>query len=105
MQLSRAEPEPKPEKERERRAKTQNGKTSVQEDEGKLELKTKASPCNSLINTIEDIQAEHTLPGLHPHEISFLRSLEKLCDDCSAIINKTSTKLKFESGTILSGGQ
>ena len=43
------------EREREReRAKTQNGKTLVQEDEGKLELETKASPCNSLINTSSD---------------------------------------------------
>ena len=54
MWLSRAEPEPKLEKERERRDKTHNGKTSVQEDEGKLEPKTKARPCDSLINTSFD---------------------------------------------------
>ncbi|KAL0011893.1 hypothetical protein SO802_007001 [Lithocarpus litseifolius] len=52
---------------------------------------------------IEDIRAEHTLPGLHPHEISFLRLLEKLCDDCSLIINETGTKLKYQPGTIMGG--
>ena len=107
--LSRAEPElePERERERERRAQTQNGKTSVQEDEGKLEPETKASPCNSLINTSSDrrhLSRIHT-PRSPLHEISFLRLLEKLYDDCFLIINETGTKLKYQLGTIMGGGQ
>lgn len=38
---------------------------------------------------IEDIRDEDTLPGLHPYEVSFLRLLEKVCDDCVVEINET----------------
>lgn len=40
---------------------------------------------------IEDIHAEETWPGLRPHEVSFIRLLEKVCDDCSVEINDTGT--------------
>lgn len=38
---------------------------------------------------IEDIRADATWPGLRPHEVSFLRLLEKVCDDCVVEINET----------------
>ncbi|KAK2966940.1 hypothetical protein RJ640_002125 [Escallonia rubra] len=38
---------------------------------------------------IEDIRADATWPGLRPHEVSFLRLLETISDDCSVEINET----------------
>lgn len=38
---------------------------------------------------IEDIRADETIPGLRPHEISFLRLLERISDDCLIEINET----------------
>ncbi|CAB4276715.1 unnamed protein product [Prunus armeniaca] len=52
---------------------------------------------------IEDIHAEETWPGLRPHEVSFIRLLEKVCDDCSVEINDTGTKLKFKPGIVMGG--
>uniref|UniRef100_A0A6P3ZF88 probable RNA 3'-terminal phosphate cyclase-like protein n=1 Tax=Ziziphus jujuba TaxID=326968 RepID=A0A6P3ZF88_ZIZJJ len=52
---------------------------------------------------IEDIRADHTWPGLLPHEVSFLRLLEKLCDDCVVEINETGTKLKYKPGIVMGG--
>ncbi|OMO76979.1 RNA 3'-terminal phosphate cyclase [Corchorus olitorius] len=58
---------------------------------------------NSTPILIEDIHADETLPGLRPHEISFLRLLEKLTDDCHIEINETGTKLKYKPGIIVGG--
>lgn len=52
---------------------------------------------------IEDIRSEATWPGLRPHEVSFLRLLEKICDDCVVEINETGTKLKYKPGIIMGG--
>ncbi|KAM1138303.1 hypothetical protein ACFX14_036089 [Malus domestica] len=52
---------------------------------------------------IEDIRAEETWPGLRPHEVSFLRLLEKVSDDCVVEINETGTKLKFKPGIVMGG--
>lgn len=38
---------------------------------------------------IDDIRADDTMPGLRPHEISLLRLLERICDDCVVEINET----------------
>ncbi|KAJ9189407.1 hypothetical protein P3X46_000703 [Hevea brasiliensis] len=52
---------------------------------------------------IEDIRADETLPGLRPHEISFLRLLERVSDDCLIEINETGTKLKYKPGIVMGG--
>lgn len=52
---------------------------------------------------IEDIHADATWPGLRPHEVSFLRLLEKICDDCAVEINDTGTKLKYKPGIVMGG--
>ncbi|XP_050221301.1 probable RNA 3'-terminal phosphate cyclase-like protein [Mercurialis annua] len=52
---------------------------------------------------IEDIRAENTLPGLTPHEISFLRLFESVSDDCHIEINETGTKLKYKPGIVMGG--
>lgn len=38
---------------------------------------------------IEEIRPDDSWPGLRPHEISFLRLLETVSDDCSVVINET----------------
>ena len=40
---------------------------------------------------IEDIRTDETWPGLRPHEVSFLRLMEKICDDSFIEINETGT--------------
>ncbi|KAL3813345.1 hypothetical protein ACJIZ3_014613 [Penstemon smallii] len=52
---------------------------------------------------IEDIRTDSTWPGLRPHEVSFLRLLEKISDDCVVEINETGTKLKYKPGIIMGG--
>ncbi|KAK3004319.1 hypothetical protein RJ639_018870 [Escallonia herrerae] len=52
---------------------------------------------------IEDIRADATWPGLRPHEVSFLRLLETISDDCSVEINETGTKLKYKPGVVMGG--
>ncbi|KAJ8749925.1 hypothetical protein K2173_013840 [Erythroxylum novogranatense] len=52
---------------------------------------------------IEDIRADDTLPGLRPHEISLLRLLEKVSDDCLIEINETGTKFKYKPGIVMGG--
>ncbi|CAH1446362.1 unnamed protein product [Lactuca virosa] len=53
---------------------------------------------------IEDIRADATWPGLLPHEVSFLRLLETISDDCHVEINETGTKLKYKPGIVMGGG-
>ncbi|XP_043726250.1 probable RNA 3'-terminal phosphate cyclase-like protein [Telopea speciosissima] len=52
---------------------------------------------------IEDIRPDDTWPGLRPHEISFLRLLENITDDCVVEINETGTKLKYKPGVLMGG--
>ncbi|XP_059640025.1 probable RNA 3'-terminal phosphate cyclase-like protein [Cornus florida] len=52
---------------------------------------------------IEDIRDDDTWPGLRAHEVSFLRLLEKICDDCVVEINETGTKLKYKPGIVMGG--
>ncbi|KAF8399415.1 hypothetical protein HHK36_015280 [Tetracentron sinense] len=52
---------------------------------------------------IEDIRADDTWPGLRPHEVSLLRLLEKISDDCVVEINETGTKLKYKPGVLIGG--
>ncbi|POO01388.1 RNA 3'-terminal phosphate cyclase type [Trema orientale] len=52
---------------------------------------------------VEDIRADEIWPGLQPHEVSFLRLLEKVCDDCRVEINETGTKLKYKPGIVMGG--
>ncbi|XP_038705629.1 probable RNA 3'-terminal phosphate cyclase-like protein [Tripterygium wilfordii] len=52
---------------------------------------------------IEDIRADETWPGLRPHEVSLLRLLERVSDDCVVEINETGTKLRYKPGIIMGG--
>ncbi|CAK9162867.1 unnamed protein product [Ilex paraguariensis] len=52
---------------------------------------------------IDDIRADATWPGLRPQEVSFLRLLEKVSDDCGVEINETGTKLKYKPGIVMGG--
>ncbi|URD93435.1 RNA 3'-terminal phosphate cyclase-like [Musa troglodytarum] len=38
---------------------------------------------------VEDIRSDDTSPGLQPHEVSLLRLIEKVSDDCTVEINET----------------
>lgn len=68
-----------------------------------LRLRLLLSTLSSTPLLIEDIRASATFPGLRPHEISFLRLLEKVCDDCVVEINETGTKLKYIPGIVMGG--
>lgn len=46
---------------------------------------------------IEDIHTDDMWPGLRFHEVSFLRLLEKICDDCAVEINDTGTYYKHQT--------
>eukprot|EP00262_Sarcandra_glabra_P021850 TRINITY_DN9406_c1_g1_i1.p1 TRINITY_DN9406_c1_g1~~TRINITY_DN9406_c1_g1_i1.p1 ORF type:complete len:382 (+),score=54.65 TRINITY_DN9406_c1_g1_i1:151-1296(+) len=52
---------------------------------------------------VEDIRTDDSWPGLRPHEISLLRLLEKITDDCLVEINETGTKLKYKPGIVMGG--
>ncbi|KAG0501146.1 hypothetical protein HPP92_001218 [Vanilla planifolia] len=52
---------------------------------------------------IKDIRAEDTSPGLRPYEISLLRLLEKISDDCTVEINETGTNLRYKPGVLVGG--
>ena len=54
-----------------------------------LRLRLLLSTLSSTPILIEDIRADATWPGLRPHEVSFLRLLEKISDDCLVEINET----------------
>lgn len=54
-----------------------------------LRLRLLLSTLSSTPVLIEDIRADATWPGLRSHEVSFLRLLEKVCDDCIVEINET----------------
>ncbi|XP_042383540.1 probable RNA 3'-terminal phosphate cyclase-like protein isoform X2 [Zingiber officinale] len=52
---------------------------------------------------IEDIRSDETSPGLRSHEVSLLRLIEKISDDCSVEINETGTKLRYKPGVLVGG--
>ncbi|CDP02194.1 unnamed protein product [Coffea canephora] len=68
-----------------------------------LRLRLLLSTLSSTPILIEDIRADATWPGLRPHEVSFLRLLEKISDDCLVEINETGTKLKYKPGIVMGG--
>nr|GLL42302.1 probable RNA 3'-terminal phosphate cyclase-like protein [Ipomoea trifida] len=68
-----------------------------------LRLRLLLSTLSSTPILIEDIRADATWPGLRPQEVSFLRLLEKVCDDCVVEINETGTKLKYRPGIVMGG--
>ncbi|KAL3579744.1 hypothetical protein D5086_017579 [Populus alba] len=52
---------------------------------------------------VEDIRANDMMPGLRPHEVSLLRLLEKISDDCVVKINETGTKFQYKPGIVMGG--
>ncbi|CAH9061419.1 unnamed protein product [Cuscuta epithymum] len=68
-----------------------------------LRLRLLLSTLSSTPILIEDIRADATWPGLRQHEVSFLRLLEKVCDDCKVEINETGTKLRYRPGIVMGG--
>ncbi|XP_057516373.1 probable RNA 3'-terminal phosphate cyclase-like protein [Amaranthus tricolor] len=68
-----------------------------------LRLRLLLSTLSSTPILIDDIRSNHTIPGLRPHEVSFLRLIETVCDDCTVEINETGTKLKYKPGIIMGG--
>lgn len=68
-----------------------------------LRLRLILSTLSSTPILIDDIRANDTWPGLRPHEISLLRLIERVCDDCAVEINETGTKLKYKPGIVMGG--
>ncbi|XP_021847617.1 probable RNA 3'-terminal phosphate cyclase-like protein [Spinacia oleracea] len=68
-----------------------------------LRLRLLLSTLSSTPILIVDIRSNETIPGLRPHEISLLRLIEKVCDDCHVEINETGTKLKYKPGIVMGG--
>ena len=60
-----------------------------------LRLRLLLSTLSSTPILIDDIRSNHTIPGLRPHEVSFLRLIETVCDDCTVEINETGTALYY----------
>ncbi|KAK3443737.1 probable RNA 3'-terminal phosphate cyclase-like protein [Eucalyptus grandis] len=81
------------------------GKTTYKRVKGSQSLRQRLllSTLASTAVIVEDIRSDHTWPGLRPHEVSLLRLLEKVCDDCVVEINETGTKLKYKPGIIMGG--
>ncbi|KAL2905494.1 putative RNA 3'-terminal phosphate cyclase-like protein [Bienertia sinuspersici] len=52
---------------------------------------------------IDDIRSTDINPGLRPYEVSLLRLIEKVCNNCSVVINETGTKLKYKPGIVMGG--
>lgn len=81
------------------------GKSSYKRLSGgqNLRLRLVLATLSSTPVLIEDIHPNDMFPGLRFHEVSFLRLLEKICDDCAVEINETGTKLKFKPGVVMGG--
>ncbi|KAK3228152.1 hypothetical protein Dsin_008014 [Dipteronia sinensis] len=84
---------------------SRTGKTTYRKLKGSQNLRQRLvlSTLASTPLLIQEIRAEDTWPGLHPHEVSLLRLIEKVCDDCMVEINETGTKLKYKPGTVMGG--
>ncbi|GKD56703.1 probable RNA 3'-terminal phosphate cyclase-like protein [Tanacetum coccineum] len=67
------------------------GKITYKKIKGSQNLRQRLllSTLSSTPILIEDIRSDATWPGLLPHEVSFLRLLELVSDDCSVEINET----------------
>ncbi|XP_078148761.1 putative RNA 3'-terminal phosphate cyclase-like protein [Carex rostrata] len=52
---------------------------------------------------VEDIRSEESSPGLRSYEVSLLRLLESISDDCLVEINETGTKLRYKPGVLMGG--
>ncbi|KMT07175.1 hypothetical protein BVRB_6g155000 [Beta vulgaris subsp. vulgaris] len=52
---------------------------------------------------IDDIRSTDINPGLRRYEVSLLRLIQKVCDNCSIIINETGTKLTYKPGIVMGG--
>ncbi|KAL2458533.1 putative RNA 3'-terminal phosphate cyclase-like protein [Abeliophyllum distichum] len=68
-----------------------------------LRLRLLLSTLSSTPILIEDIRVDATWPGPLSHEVSLLRLLEKVSDDCHVEINETGTKLKYKPGIVMGG--
>ncbi|XP_076947820.1 putative RNA 3'-terminal phosphate cyclase-like protein [Bidens hawaiensis] len=81
------------------------GKISYMKLKGSQNLRQRLllSTLSSTPILIEDIRADATWPGLLSHEVSFLRLLETVSDDCLVEINETGTKLKYKPGIVMGG--
>ncbi|KAL5722598.1 hypothetical protein ACHQM5_006103 [Ranunculus cassubicifolius] len=81
------------------------GKTTYKRLKGSQHLRQRLllSTLTTTPIIISDIRHEETWPGLRPHEVSLLRLLEKVTDDCVVEINETGTKLKYRPGVIVGG--
>ncbi|RAL47746.1 hypothetical protein DM860_012371 [Cuscuta australis] len=81
------------------------GKISYMKFKGSqnLRLRLLLSTLSATPILIEDIRSDATWPGLRHHEVSFLRLLEKVCDDCVVEINETGTKLRYKPGIVMGG--
>ncbi|KAI8541608.1 hypothetical protein RHMOL_Rhmol08G0075200 [Rhododendron molle] len=81
------------------------GKTTYKRVKGSQNIRQRLllSALSSKPVLIEDIRVNETWPGLRPHEVSFLRLLEKISDDCAVEINETGTKLKYKPGVLMGG--
>ncbi|KAM0951259.1 putative RNA 3'-terminal-phosphate cyclase (ATP) [Dioscorea sansibarensis] len=80
-------------------------KTSYKKLKGSVQFRQRLvlATVSSTPVTIEDIRADETSPGLRPHEVSLLRLLEKISDDCTVEINETGTKLRYKPGVVMGG--
>ncbi|KAK9271604.1 hypothetical protein L1049_001966 [Liquidambar formosana] len=83
------------------------GKTTYMRLKGSQNLRQRLllSTLSSTPIIIEDIRPDDTWPGVRPHEVSLLRLIEKICDDCVVEINETGTKLKYKPGIVMGGRQ
>lgn len=81
------------------------GKTTYMKLKGSKSLRQRLllSTLSSTPVLIEDIRADATWPGLRSHEVSFLRLLETISDDCKVEINETGSKLKYKPGVVMGG--
>ncbi|XP_052195090.1 probable RNA 3'-terminal phosphate cyclase-like protein [Diospyros lotus] len=81
------------------------GKTNYMRIKGSQNLRQRLllSSLASIPILVEDIRVDESWPGLRPHEVSFLRLLEKICDDCVVEINETGTKFKYKPGIVMGG--
>ncbi|KAK8967920.1 putative RNA 3'-terminal phosphate cyclase-like protein [Platanthera guangdongensis] len=68
-----------------------------------LRLRLLLATLSSTPILVEDIRSDSSSPGLRPHEVSFLRLLEKISDDCTVEINDTGTKLRYRPGVLMGG--
>ncbi|XP_057491082.1 probable RNA 3'-terminal phosphate cyclase-like protein isoform X2 [Actinidia eriantha] len=78
------------------------GKTTCLEANGKQASEAATATLNALFEThFLSIISAPTQP--RPHEVSFLRRLQKISDECFIEINKIGTKLNYRPGIVMGG--